>query len=84
MQFMTNPILASQVNGYITYLSRTNQDAQTRELIDIVRDNDLSQLEAFAKRQAEIYMSHHEYLTNEQITSRHAMAQQLVGLIWMF
>lgn len=74
MQFTSNPILLSQVNGYLTYLSRTNLDAQTRELANIVRDNDRGKLLAFAQRQA----------ATEQMKSRQAIAQQLVRLIEMF
>jgi len=83
MYLQKNPIAQQTVEGYLTFLSRTNQDAECRELCDIIAEPYCyNQLFSFANRQ----LTHN---TGRQIAGvsaaemegRRSMAMQLVTVL---
>lgn len=82
MTISNNPLLMAQLNVYISFLSRTNQDKETRELSGILAKDDRSLLWDFV--QAQMTQNTNRQIADvsfAEIDGRRAMAAQIVTLL---
>lgn len=81
MEFSNNPIIVAQVNGYIQFLSCTNQNDEVRQMHEIVRGNNRQALIEFL----EIAVSYHgQFTTDKEELGCAYMAKALLNLVRMF
>ena len=82
MTISNNPLLMAQVNVWIAYLSRTNQDKETKVLSEILRKDDRTSLWDFAKEQMEGNTNRQiADVSFAEIDGRRALAAQIVTIL---
>lgn len=82
MTISNNPLLMAQVNVWIAYLSRTNQDKETNVLARIIAKDDRALLWDFANEQIDRNTNRQiADVSFAEIDGRRAMAAQIVTIL---
>lgn len=83
MSVSNNPIIQQTATVWMTFLSRTNQDRECRELCDIMANEFCyNELLAFARREMTNNTGRHiAGVSSNEIEGRRAMALQMVTIL---